>query len=98
MFFYCREVTEGAERSSQLQARLTETRTEAEAEVRQRLEAEWGETAAERDQLESTVEQLRERLSQQQEEHDRYRLKLITTKMYSKLPIFRGIGRHGDCG
>lgn len=82
MFFYCREVTEGAERSSQLQARLTETRTEAEAEVRQRLEAEWGETAAERDQLESTVEQLRDRLSQQQEDHDRYRLKLITTKMY----------------
>ncbi|KAG8248124.1 TATA element modulatory factor 1, partial [Homalodisca vitripennis] len=67
-----KEVTEGAERSAQLQIQLAEARAAAETDVRQKLEAEWTETAEQRDQLESEVQQLRERLDQQMEQHDRY--------------------------
>lgn len=51
--------------------RLAEARRAAEVELRKQTEAEWGEAAEQRDQLQATVQQLREKLDQQSDLHER---------------------------
>ncbi|XP_054287983.1 TATA element modulatory factor-like [Macrosteles quadrilineatus] len=66
-----KELTDSKDRVTQLQLSLKEAKSEAEAEVRRRLEGEWGEVAEQRDSLEAEVTSLRDRLDQQLELHDK---------------------------